>query len=209
MNDKDNIYFFYKGMPYKRTYLWENESMVSGKCEWDTDYIKVKISEIEYCTADKIEEIYNSKCKENIIEFLHGWTSEKAKELEKKGLEYLLSQIKYYLINCPRWIYNASKKGKYGVLIDMSSIKLPEDLKMNDRKCSDGLIRSNKEYLMFLLGDEWDQLKIFSEKWPLFKFSYKDELNIKSSGPFDDMYCMTSFYNDPSFEKETYNSLIL
>ncbi len=34
--------FFYKGMFYKRTYLWENELMVSGKCEWDTDYTKFK-----------------------------------------------------------------------------------------------------------------------------------------------------------------------
>jgi hypothetical protein len=208
MQRGNNIYFFWKGMPYNEKYFWKDASMISGKSEWDDDYIKVPISEIEYCDKDKIEEIYYNQCKNAFIEFLHGWTNEKAKELEKKGLEYLMSRILNYIKSCPKWVFDACKKGKYGVLMSLSAITLPDELKMDTRKCSDGLVRTEKEYMKFLLGEDWNQLQFFSEKWPMFKFNYKSDIQYNID-PFVDMYCMASFYNDLNFEKDVYNSLLL
>ena len=65
---------------------------------------------------------------------------------------------------------------------------------MKNRLCSDNNIRNDElEYIKYLLGDEWDVLKIFKERWPQFKFGYEKYSELRK---LQDIWCAAPFYNE-------------
>jgi hypothetical protein len=201
-------YFFYKGIPYKNDTLG-SRTTISGKSVWDNSwsYIIPK-SDVTFCKEDDIDNIFIENCKEAIKKSLIGWTRECAKELEEKGKTYLTDKWKYYLLECPNKVYKACQEGKYGICYNLSSvIQLPDNLQIKNRPCSDGEVRSEKEYVKFLLGEDWSLIRLFMIKWPMLKFQYVDKS--KKDEPFPDIYCMVPFYDDHKVLSEINNSIIL
>jgi hypothetical protein len=200
------IYFFYKGIPYKKDTLCSNASEVAGRSVWDNGWNKVPKSEVKMCEEEDIDKIFIENCKEAIKQSLIGWTSEKAKELEEKGKQYLTKEWKYYLLECPNRVYKACQEGKYGIKYNLSLIQLSDELKMANRPCSDGQIRNEKEYIRFLLGEDWSLIRLFMLKWPMLKFKYVDMS--KADEAFPDLYCMAPFYDDDKVLHEIHNSIL-
>jgi hypothetical protein len=78
---------------------------------------------------------------------------------------------------------------------------------MGNRPCSDGEVRNEKEYIKFLLGEDWSLIRLFMLKWPMLKFKYVDFS--KADEPFPDIYCMVPFYDDHQAIHEINNSILL
>lgn len=213
MPDEDNKvktekYFFYKGTPYKKDFYRNTLDTISGNSVWDNEWSNViKMSEVEFCEEDEIEKVYIEKCKEGIRLSMFGWTSEKAKEVEEKGREYLNKKFKYHILKCPDDVYKACLDGKYGVLYRLSGIVLPEELWMENKPCSDGITRNEKDYMRYILGEDWSMIRLFMLKWPMLKFSYVDLS--KADDPFPDIYCMVPFHDDHTIINDIYNSVLL
>jgi hypothetical protein len=204
----EDIYFFYKGAPYKRDDYSNDEIKISGTNVWDNSWsFTINKSDVTFCREEEIDIIFLDNCKRAIKESLFGWTSDKAKELEEKGKEYLTKKWKKYLLDCPNRVYEACQEGKYGIIYSFSSIKLPDELKIGNRPCSDGKMRNEKEYIKFLLGEDWSLIRLFMLKWPMLKFKYMDFL--KTNEPFPDIYCMVPFYDDDKVLGEIHNSILL
>jgi hypothetical protein len=202
------VYFFYKGIPYKTDIIGNTKTDISGRSVWDNSWsFTIPKSEVKFCEKDDIEKIYIENCKEAIKSSLVGWTSEKAKELEEKGNKYLTEKWMYYLLDCPNRIYKECQEGKYGIHYTFSSMELPDRLKMGNKPCSDGQVRSEKEYIKYLLGEDWSLIRLFMLKWPMLKFQYADFS--KTDEPFPGIYCMVPFYDDPNILGEINNSLLL
>ena len=201
------VYFFYKGTPYKKDTLCSDVLEIAGRSIWDNGWIKVQKSEINICEEDDIDKIFIENCKEAIKLSLVGWTSDKAKELEEKGKQYLTKEWKYYLLECPTRVYKACQEGKYGIIYRLSTIKLPDELQMGNRPCSDGEMRNEKDYIRFLLGEDWSLIRLFMIKWPMLKFKYVDFS--KADEAFPDIYCMVPFYDDHKILSEIQNSILL
>jgi hypothetical protein len=104
-------------------------------------------------------------------------------------------------------VYKACEEGKYGIIYRLSTIQLPSELKMGNRPCSDGEVRNEKEYIKFLLGEDWSLIRLFMLKWPMLKFKYVDFS--KADEPFPDIYCMVPFYDDHQAIHEINNSILL
>jgi hypothetical protein len=202
------IYFFYKGTPYKKD-SWSNDELeISGKSLWDNTWSsKISKSKVTLCEEDEIENIYIENCKEALKLSLIGWTKDTAKELEEKGKKYLTERWKYYLLDCPNKVFKSCQEGKYGIMYRLSTIELPDELKIGNKPCSDGQTRSEKEYIKFLLGEDWSLIRLFVEKWPMLKFRYVDFS--KSEDSFPDLYCMVPFYDDPKVLAEIQSSVLL
>ena len=202
-------YFFYKGTPYKIDTIGNNKTNISGKSVWDGNwsYILLK-SDVKFCREEEIEKIFIENCKDAIKVSLYGWTSEKAKELEERGKNYLDKKWKYYLLECPNRVYKACQEGKYGIRYTLSSvIHLPDELQMGNKPCSDGVTRSEKEYIKFLMGEDWSLIRLFMLKWPMLKFQYVDFS--KADETFPDIYCIVPFYDDHKVLSEIQNSILL
>lgn len=207
MND-DEIYFFYKGIPYKKDKFSNEESKISGTSIWDNSWsFTINKSDIIFCKEDEIDKIFINNCKNAIKQSLIGWTPERAKELEERGKEYLTKKWKKYLLDCPNRVYEACQEGKYGIIYECSSIELPDEFKMGNKPCSDGKVRSEKEYMKYLLGEDWCFIRLFMIKWPMLKFKYVDLSTAEE--PFPDIYCMVPFYNDPVILNEIQTSLLI
>lgn len=206
---EEEKYFFYKGIPYKTDSLGNGKTNISGKSVWDEKWsYMLSKSDVTFCKEEEIEKIFIENCKEAIKVSLFGWTTDKAKELEKKGLNYLNEKWKYYLLECPNRVYKACQEGKYGIRYTLSNvIELPDDLKMGNKPCSDGEIRNEKEYIKFLMGEDWSLIRLFMIKWPMLKFRYVDFS--KADEPFPDIYCMVPFYDDHTVISEINNSILL
>ena len=201
------VYFFYKGIPYKKDDWSNDKTEISGRSVWDNDWSsKVLRSEVRFCEENEIDSIYLEYCKEAIKTNLIGWTREKAKELEEKGKEHLAKEWKYYLLECPKRVYKACQDGKYGIIYKIRN-DLPEELQIKNRPCSDGEVRTEKEYVKYLLGDDWSLIRLFMIKWPMLKFMYVDKSN--TNEPFPPIYCMVPFYDDHKVLSEINNSTIL
>jgi hypothetical protein len=201
------VYFFYNGQPYKKDTLCSDASETAGRSVWDNRWIKVPKSEVKICEEDDIDNIFIENCKEAIKLSLVGWTREKAKELEEKGKQYLTKEWKYYLLECPIKVYKACQDGKYGIKYNLSIIKLSNELQMGNRPCSDGIVRDEKDYIRFLLGEDWSLIRLFMLKWPMLKFKYVDFS--RADEPFPDLYCMVPFYDDHKVLSEIQNSILL
>jgi hypothetical protein len=207
--EKPSIYFFYNGIPYKKDRLSSNETDISGHSVWDDKWsYKINNSDVIFCEEDEIEKIFIENCKKEIKKSLFGWTSERAKEFEENGRQYLNKQWKYYLLECPNRVYKACQEGKYGIRYSLStSIVLSEEFKIGNKPCSDGITRSEKDYMKFLMGEDWSLIRLFMLKWPMLKFKYVDFS--KTDEPFPDIYCMVSFYDDQKVLSEIHNSMLL
>jgi hypothetical protein len=200
------VYFFYKGHPYKKDRFCSDALETAGRSVWDNGWIKVPKSEVNICEEDDIDKIFIENCKEAIKQSLIGWTTEKAKELEEKGKQQLTKEWKYYLLECPKKVYKACQDGKYGIKYNLSIIQLSDELKMGNRPCSDGIIRNEKEYIRFLLGEDWSLIRLFMLKWPMLKFKCVDLS--KADEAFPDIYCMVPFYDDHMILSEIQNSIL-
>jgi|688.fasta_scaffold61140_2 hypothetical protein len=203
----EDIYFFYKGTPYKKDNFCSDARETAGRSVWDNGWIKVPKSEIEICKEEEIGPIFVAKCKQAIKNSMIGWTTEKAKELEENGKKYLDKEWVYYIKECGSRVYKACEEGKYGIIYRLSTIQLPSELKMGNRPCSDGEVRNEKEYIKFLLGEDWSLIRLFMLKWPMLKFQYVDFS--KADEPFPDIYCMVPFYDDHKVLHEINNSVLL
>lgn len=202
------VYFFYKGHPYKKDTFCSDALETAGRGIWDNRWIKVPKSEVNICEEDDIDKIFIENCKDAIKQSLIGWTTDKAKELEEKGKQHLTKEWKYYLLECPKRVYKACQEGKYGIRYNLSTaIQLPDDLKIGNKPCSDGEVRNEKDYIRFLLGEDWSLIRLFMLKWPMLKFKYIDLS--KADEPFPDIYCMVPFYDDHTIISEIQNSLLL
>lgn len=204
---KGEVYFFYKGTPYKKDSFCSDASEIAGRSIWDNGWIKVPKSDVTLCEEDDIDKIFIENCKQAIKLSLVGWTSDRAKELEEKGKQYLLKEWKYYLLECPGRVYKACQEGKYGIIYKLSVIQLPSELKMGNRPCSDGIVRNEKEYYRFILGEDWSLIRLFMLKWPMLKFKYVDMS--KADEAFPDIYCMVPFYDDQKVLHDIHSSVLL
>ncbi len=201
------LYFFYNGNPYKQDIFCSDALEIAGRGIWDSRWIKIKRTEVDMCNQEDIDTFFIEQCKEAIKLSLVGWTVNKAKELEEKGKQYLTKEWKYYLLECPVKVYKACQDGKYGIKYNLSIIQLPDELKMGNRPCSDGIVRDEKDYIRFLLGEDWSLIRLFMLKWPMLKFKYVDFS--KADEAFPDIYCMVPFYDDAKTIGEIHNSLLL
>jgi hypothetical protein len=207
--EKENAskeYFFYNGIPYKKKdYCNDDDIEIHGNSVWDDTWSdKIKRSDVRFCEKDEIEKIYIENCKEAIKLSLLGWTSEMAKELETKGRKYLTDKCERSILKCPDKVYNACKEGKYGIIYKLSDIELSDDLKIGNKPCSDGIRRNEKEYMRFLMREDFSIIQLFAKKWPMLKFKYAG-----GDEPFPDLYCMVPFYNDHEILLEIHESVLI
>lgn len=191
---EENKFFFHNGIPYTEP-IKSKDGFTYGKNIWNkNDIVKVKTDDIVFYEKTNIEEEYIKNCREAIIQHLIGWSNEKSIDLENKGREYIINQIQEHIKYCPLDLYNSCKKGKYGFLIRLSSIKLPDNLLMDRRLCSDNKIRQNyDEYIKYLLGKNWDIIKMFKEKYPFLTFMYS---KYKENVLLQDIICLVPFYDE-------------
>lgn len=191
---ESNKVFFYKGLPYTNP-IETKDGYVYGYCLWNkSDVIKVNKEEVEYCEPKDIESKFLENCREAITGYLVGWNKEKAIELENQGREYLMKTITAYVNLCPFSLYEACRKGKYGYVIPLSLIELPETLCINRRMCSDEKYRENKDvYVRYLLGENFNLLNMFIGKYPYLEFMYyKYDKNLI----FQDIICLVPFHTE-------------
>lgn len=193
MDEKDFKTFFYKGLPYKKLYIKDNQ--VSGYCIWQkSNYINIPLSEINICETRDIENIFINNCKEAIKSYLIGWTMEQANQLEKEGRDYIMNYINGWISLCPFHLYEACKKGKYGVILSLSYIALPDELQMNKRFCSDNIVRNDiNEYIKYILGTDFNLIELFKKEYPYLKFEY---YKYNENNLIQDIVCYVPFYGE-------------
>ena len=187
-------YLFYKNMPHELLFI-ENPNKTTamvrelwGRC----GTLRISISDIEeYCNKEDIDKIFFEKCKNAITSNILGWNEEKAIDLENKGRTYLNSQIEPYISRIPDTFISICRNGSYGYVINFSNITLTDSLQMKSRLCSDNQIRKDVlEYIKYILGEEYDLLKIVQTRLPQYKFAYVKYSELRK---LQDIWCIAPF----------------
>lgn len=185
-------YLFFKDMPHELLLIEPGNLTAMVREIWGRcGVLRIDVSCIEYCNKEDIDKIFFEKCKNAIISSILGWSEEKAIDLENKGRHYLNSQIEPYISRIPDTFISVCRNGRYGYIINFSSITLPDSLQMKNRLCSDNQIRKNVlEYIKYLLGEEYDILQIVQTRLPQYKFNYVKYSELRK---FQDIWCIAPF----------------